>query len=65
MVGCKVFLTVHGEEGFLKACMAEGALGYVPTIAHEAHLIPAMEAALEGKSHVSPFVAKSICLQAE
>ena len=24
-----VFLTVHSEEEFLKACMAEGASGYV------------------------------------
>ena len=53
-----VFLTVHAEEGFLKACMAEGALGYVLKSHMKTQLIPAIEAALEGKSYVSPFVAK-------
>jgi DNA-binding NarL/FixJ family response regulator len=52
-----VFLTVHAEEGFLKACMAEGALGYVLKSRMKTQLIPAIEAALEGKSYVSPFVA--------
>ncbi|MCU1247968.1 MAG: two component transcriptional regulator, LuxR family [Edaphobacter sp.] len=53
-----VFLTVHAEEGFLKACMAEGALGYVLKSRMKTQLIPAIEAALEGRSYVSPFVAK-------
>ena len=50
-----VFLTVHAEEGFLKACMAEGAQGYVLKSRMKTQLIPAIEAALEGKSYVSPF----------
>ena len=53
MVGCKVFLAVHAEEGFLKACMAEGALGYALKSRIKTQLIqliPAIEAALEGKS---------------
>jgi DNA-binding NarL/FixJ family response regulator len=53
-----VFLTVHAEEGFLKACMAEGALGYILKSRMKTQLIPAIEAALEGKSYVSPFVAR-------
>ena len=53
-----VFLTVHAEEGFLKACMAEGALGYVLKSRMKTQLIPAIEAALEGRSYVSPFLAK-------
>ena len=53
-----LFLTIHAEEGFLKACMAEGALGYVLKSRMKSQLIPAIEAALEGKSYVSPFVAK-------
>jgi DNA-binding NarL/FixJ family response regulator len=53
-----VFLTVHAEEEFLKACVAEGALGYVLKSRMKTQLIPAIEAALEGKSYVSPFVAK-------
>ena len=53
-----VFLTVHAEEEFLKACMAEGALGYVLKSRMKTQLIPAIEAALDGKSYVSPFVAR-------
>ena len=53
-----VFLTIHAEEGFLTACMAEGALGYVLKSRMRTQLIPAIEAALEGKSYVSPSVAK-------
>jgi DNA-binding NarL/FixJ family response regulator len=53
-----VFLTVHAEEGFLKACMAEGALGYVLKSRMKTQLIPAIEAALEGRSYVSPFLTK-------
>jgi DNA-binding NarL/FixJ family response regulator len=53
-----VFLTVHSEEGFLKACIAEGALGYVLKSHMRTQLIPAIEAALEGKPYISPFVAK-------
>jgi DNA-binding NarL/FixJ family response regulator len=53
-----VFLTVHAEGGFLKACMDEGALGYVLKSQMKTQLIPAIEAAKEGKSYVSPFVAR-------
>ena len=53
-----VFLTVHAEEGFLQACIAEGALGYVLKSRMRTQLIPAIEAALEGRSYVSPFLAK-------
>jgi DNA-binding NarL/FixJ family response regulator len=53
-----VFLTVHAEEGFLKACMDEGALGYILKSRMKTELIPAIEAALEGKSYVSPFITK-------
>jgi DNA-binding NarL/FixJ family response regulator len=51
-----IFLTVHSEEEFLKACMAEGALGYVLKSHMKAHLIPAVEAALKGQTYISPFV---------
>lgn len=50
-----VFLTVHSEEAFLQACMAEGALGYVLKSCMKAHLIPAINAALEGRSYICPF----------
>src|SRR5437899_1852799 len=51
-----VFLTVYADEEFLKACMAEGALGYILKSRMNTQLIPAIEAALEGKSYVSPFI---------
>jgi len=51
-----VFLTVHSEEQFMKACMAEGALGYVLKSQMKAHLIPAIRAALTGHTYISPFV---------
>ena len=51
-----VFLTVHSEEQFMKACMAEGALGYVLKSQMKVHLIPAIRAALIGQTYVSPFV---------
>jgi DNA-binding NarL/FixJ family response regulator len=53
-----VFLTIHAEEGFLKACMDEGALGYVLKSRMKTQLIPAIEAALEGKFYVSPLGVK-------
>ena len=50
-----VFLTVHSEQQFVDACMAEGALGYVLKSHMKAHLIPAIQAALLGQSYVGPF----------
>jgi len=49
-----VILTIHQEEEFMKACMAEGALGYVIKSQMKSHLIPAVEAALAGRSYISP-----------
>src|SRR5277367_763339 len=54
--GCKakiVFLTIHSEEEFIKACSAEGALGYVIKAHIKTDLIPAIRAALIGESFVS------------
>jgi DNA-binding NarL/FixJ family response regulator len=53
-----VFLTVHSEEEFLEACMAEGALGYVLKSRMKTHLIPAIDAALDGRTYISPFMPK-------
>jgi DNA-binding NarL/FixJ family response regulator len=53
-----VFLTVHSEEPFVKACMAEGASGYVLKSHMRAHLIPAVQAALLGQMYICPFVPK-------
>jgi DNA-binding NarL/FixJ family response regulator len=51
-----VFLTVHAEQEFMKACMAEGALGYVLKSHMKGHLIPAIRAALLGQAYICPFV---------
>jgi DNA-binding NarL/FixJ family response regulator len=51
-----VFLTVHSEQQFMEACMAEGALGYVLKAHMKAHLIPAIQAALIGRSYICPFI---------
>jgi len=51
-----VFLTIHSEEQFMMACMAEGALGYVLKSHRKAHLIPAIQAAVVGQSYICPFV---------
>jgi DNA-binding NarL/FixJ family response regulator len=53
-----VFLTIHPEEQFMKACMAEGALGYVLKSHMRAHLIPAIQAALVGRTYICPFVPR-------
>jgi DNA-binding NarL/FixJ family response regulator len=53
-----VFLTIHSEQQFVEACMAEGALGYVLKSHMKTHLIPAIQAALVGQSYVCPFVYK-------
>jgi len=54
--GCRarfVFLTVHSEEEFVQACVAEGALGYVVKSRIRTDLIPAIDAAVDGRSYVS------------
>jgi DNA-binding NarL/FixJ family response regulator len=48
-----VFLTVHSDEEFVTACFQEGALGYVHKSHMKTHLIPAIEAALAGRSYLS------------
>ena len=53
-----VFLTVHSEAPFIKACVAEGALGYVLKSHMRAHLIPAIQAALVGRTYICPFVPR-------
>jgi DNA-binding NarL/FixJ family response regulator len=53
-----VFLTIHSEEQFMKACLAEGALGYVLKSHMRAHLIPAIQAAIVGQTYICPFVPR-------
>jgi len=49
-----VFLTIHLEDEFLDACLAEGALGYVVKAHLKTDLIPAINAALSGHPFISP-----------
>ena len=49
-----VFLTIHSEDEFVDACLAEGALGYVVKAHMNTDLIPAIHAALSGQLFISP-----------
>jgi DNA-binding NarL/FixJ family response regulator len=48
-----VFLTIHSSEEFIKACLAEGARGFVTKSRMKAHLIPAIYAVLGGLPYVA------------
>jgi DNA-binding NarL/FixJ family response regulator len=53
-----VFLTVHERVEFVRACFAEGALGYVVKSRLAADLIPALREALSGRRFISPPVSR-------
>lgn len=48
-----VFLSIYPANEFVDACMAEGALGYVVKAQMATDLVPAIKAALAGRSFVS------------
>jgi DNA-binding NarL/FixJ family response regulator len=48
-----VFVTVQSEREFVEACMEAGALGYVQKVCLKHDLVPAIEAALAGRSYIS------------
>jgi len=50
-----VFLTAHQDTDILKACQAAGGLGYVVKLSMVTDLIPAINAALDGRRFVSRF----------
>ena len=52
-----VFLTINTNEEFVKACLKEGARGYVWKSRMKAHLIPAIYAVLEDLPYVSPLTS--------
>jgi DNA-binding NarL/FixJ family response regulator len=52
-----VFLTVHEEPEYVRACFAEGGLGYVKKARLTTDLIPAIRDALLGRPFVSPSLA--------
>jgi DNA-binding NarL/FixJ family response regulator len=49
-----VFLSIHSDEEFVKACLEEGARGYVMKSQMRAHLIPAIRAVLDGLPYLPP-----------
>lgn len=53
-----IFLTVHCEQEFVHACLAEGALGYVTKSRLRTDLIPAIREALSGRCFISPGIAE-------
>ena len=57
-----IFLTVHQDLDFIKACSAAGALAYVSKSRMSVDLLSAIEEALAGHSFVSPILkASEIC----
>jgi DNA-binding NarL/FixJ family response regulator len=59
--GCKakfVFLTIHVEHEFVDTCVSQGALGYVLKSHMKTDLIPAINAALMGRTFISPLVSR-------
>ena len=52
-----VFLTVHVENEFIKACQHSGALGYVVKRRMRSDLVPAINEALCGRPFLSPGIA--------
>ena len=48
-----VFLTVHADPDFVRACLAVGALGYVLKTRMATDLLPAIREALAGRIFVS------------
>ena len=54
-----VFLTIHSDHEFIRACLAEGALGYVLKTHMNNDLVPAIHAAMAGKLFFSPALSMS------
>ena len=59
-----VFLTVHEQQAFLRACFAEGALGYVTKSHLGTDLVPAINEALSGHRFISPSIPADRCNRA-
>jgi DNA-binding NarL/FixJ family response regulator len=52
-----VILTMHREEGYVRRAMGAGATGYVLKVAAPDELLAAVDAALAGKTFVTPGLA--------
>jgi len=53
-----IFLTVHERVEFVRACLAEGALGYVVKSRLAVDLLPAIREVLAGRRFISPPVSR-------
>jgi DNA-binding NarL/FixJ family response regulator len=49
-----VFLTVHSDPDFVRACLNVGASGYVVKLRMDSDLLPAVREALAGRIFLSP-----------
>jgi DNA-binding NarL/FixJ family response regulator len=62
--GCRskiVFLTVHSDPEFVRACLATGALGYVVKSHLKTDLVPAIREALGERIFISPPLRHQNC----
>jgi DNA-binding NarL/FixJ family response regulator len=50
-----VIATVHADRAMLRRSLAAGVFGYVLKVRVGEDLVPAIEAALRGELHISPF----------
>jgi DNA-binding NarL/FixJ family response regulator len=48
-----IFLTIHHSEEYVHACLEQGARGFVTKSQMKAHLIPAINAVLDGLPYVA------------
>ena len=53
-----VFLTTHNDPALIEQAFGAGALGYVLKGEVTKYLLPAVREALEGRSYISPSVAR-------
>ncbi|MDR3622339.1 MAG: response regulator transcription factor [Paludisphaera borealis] len=49
-----VFLTIHGDEDYVRAALAAGAVGYVVKCRLALDLLPAVREVLAGRRFISP-----------
>ena len=54
-----IFLTIHQDSDYIKACFDAGALAYVSKLRMSADLLFAIEEALVGRRFVSPITANA------
>jgi DNA-binding NarL/FixJ family response regulator len=50
-----VFLTIHSSEEYVQACLAQGARGFVTKSRMNSHLIPAIQAVLDGLPYIASY----------